>query len=887
MKRIFWVIVALLVLSVQAAAVPVFEINHLDAPFYFSGAKKVLIFKGDAPEYSAPDFDDSRWDLTRLPSSWKELYPGYNGVVWYRLHFHFPPNHPPRSIGVMLGIITDADEIFFNGVKIGGSGSLFPQKSAYDKTRIYEIPSELIRHNETNVLAIRVKGLFDYQNGPYTGTMKIDRMDKMTQDFFKKEILDISFVIMYLVVGIYFLLFFIRRVKDKENLAFALFTIGISAYFLFRTQLKYTLGWDFFVAKKLEYLVLCWLVYLMNEFIMLYFKAKRRIIHWVYLGITSVSFCVLLLSNDYVFWDNFNQYGMIPSWLIGISSTLAILVSRFRRERDARLMLYAMIVLMGTLVNDILLNMAIYRFIRLSGYGFAVFVASLAVILSNRFVRLHEIVHDLNLNLEKKVEERTTELNHAVENLKAAQAETDNLLENVEEGIFLIDRDFRISGKYSKRLENIFETGSLGNRNFPEFVGPMIDQKTLEATNDFLEIAFTRDFPTKRLLKLNPLAAADFQFPGDGKVIHKTLDFSFSRVKDHSGKVFLLATVLDITEKALLALKIEESEKRTQEEMKLLFGIIHINPVILKRFLNESADELNRIEVTLKEASFSKDLVAILQSVFRSAHSIKSNAGMLGLKVFMTRAEEFEDKIKELDKKKDLAPLDLMGLLFSLVSLKEVQKNVNHLLEQILEFQSSFGKGEIGESEMLRQSLSALVERVRARENKDCQILLENFQVPETSDFPMIELKNALIQIVKNSITHGIEAPQERIAAGKSPQGRIEVSSKIEDGTYTVAVEDDGRGIPIAELKEHLIQNGRYTREQLETMGDREIAQHIFDPGITTRSQNTIDAGRGVGLDLVNHEVHQWGGSIRLSFQKGRFTRFELLVPMKKEASHE
>lgn len=104
----------------------------------------------DSPEYSKPDFNDNRWSLIDVPSSWS-----YLGVAWYRTHFRVTRALSGDSVYLVLGMIDDADESYLNGVRIGGMGKFPPDsQTAYDKFRIYKISRNLLK--DENVLAIRV-----------------------------------------------------------------------------------------------------------------------------------------------------------------------------------------------------------------------------------------------------------------------------------------------------------------------------------------------------------------------------------------------------------------------------------------------------------------------------------------------------------------------------------------------------------------------------------------------------------------------------------------------------------------------------------------------------------------------------------------------------------
>lgn len=112
---------------------------------------------GDDAMFAAPTYDDSNWDEIYVPKRWEEQgFNGYNGFAWYRTSVLVPTAFDQRMIHLELGFIDDVDEVFFNGVKIGQSGSFPPQfTTAYNAFRKYVIPLKLIRFDGRNTIAVR------------------------------------------------------------------------------------------------------------------------------------------------------------------------------------------------------------------------------------------------------------------------------------------------------------------------------------------------------------------------------------------------------------------------------------------------------------------------------------------------------------------------------------------------------------------------------------------------------------------------------------------------------------------------------------------------------------------------------------------------------------
>lgn len=160
---------------------------------------------GDNPEWAKPSTDVSDWDKIFVPAEWERYYENYNGYGWYRKNFNIKSLPEEGTIALLLGCIDDVDEVFINGIKVGQTGSFFPNyKSAYDIERIYYIPKNILKTTD-NVIAIRV---YDeaIRGGIYTGRkiglcydnnqmlLSLDLSGKWKfSPYSKKDIFDIDF----------------------------------------------------------------------------------------------------------------------------------------------------------------------------------------------------------------------------------------------------------------------------------------------------------------------------------------------------------------------------------------------------------------------------------------------------------------------------------------------------------------------------------------------------------------------------------------------------------------------------------------------------------------------------------------------------------------------
>lgn len=389
----------------------------------FAGEPVVRIQKGDSPQWKNPEFDDSSWKTISLPSQWEEAaFPDWKGLCWYRITLSFPQEIPRESLAISLGEIFDADETYFNGSLIGGYGEVDdPGGNAFERDRIYEIPTALIRPGQENVIAIRVRGIFG-QSGPIKGRFALGPEESLRQRFFQENLVKSFLGVVYLVLAAYFLLFFIRRPQEKSNLTFGLFSLDLALYTFLRTEFRYWVIPSFNACKHLEMASLLLLPALLMYFMVTYYQKKRRIYQDIYMGFSLVMALVFLFFiDDAEMRFSLNKMMQI-TWIIPVGTILYILGSRLKSNRDARLMFGAILVITIILILDIFSERNLINIPPLSSYGFLLFVVSMALILTNRFVMLHHQVEELNKNLEAKVEKRTEELNRALTAVKEKDA---------------------------------------------------------------------------------------------------------------------------------------------------------------------------------------------------------------------------------------------------------------------------------------------------------------------------------------------------------------------------------------------------------------------------------------------------------------------------------
>jgi len=142
------------------------------------------------------------------------------------------------------------------------------------------------------------------------------------------------------------------------------------------------------------------------------------------------------------------------------------------------------------------------------------------------------------------------------------------------------------------------------------------------------------------------------------------------------------------------------------------------------------------------------------------------------------------------------------------------------------------------------------------------------------------EIGDPLIHLIRNALDHGLETPDERLAAGKSRNGTVVLAAAHEGNQIVISIKDNGRGIDPDRVSRKALEKGLITEEQLATMGSREVLDLLFLPGFSTKEQATDLSGRGVGMDVVRTNIRKLNGIIEIKNDLGHGSEFILKLPL-------
>jgi two-component system chemotaxis sensor kinase CheA len=309
--------------------------------------------------------------------------------------------------------------------------------------------------------------------------------------------------------------------------------------------------------------------------------------------------------------------------------------------------------------------------------------------------------------------------------------------------------------------------------------------------------------------------------------------------------------------------------------MKTLFQVIQIDPAVFDDFLEDTEYEFDRINENLKDKKLSaKDAMV---GIYQSVHAIKSNAVILGLDNFSGRLHELENTIKKFRDGDDVTFENVLHVTVELEKTMREKDKYRDTIGQIKSFMTSAEGNRRQDRYVLVETLVRACEKAAVDQEKKVTFTIDKLDGSILEHGPRRAIKEMLTQLVRNSVFHGIEAPGDRNARGKESHGNVRLSVIRDNGLIHLKLSDDGNGLDFNKIREKALELKLLSKEDAENKN--KLLQVIFSPGFSTADSENLQAGRGIGLNLVRERIKELNGSIKLSSEPGKGTTFSLLIP--------
>lgn len=536
-----------------------------------------------------------------------------------------------------------------------------------------------------------------------------------------------------------------------------------------------------------------------------------------------------------------------------------------------------------------------------------------------------------------RIQKQTRELAEINRILMERTEEMEDIMENIVQGILTINRDYTINKEYSTFIERIFDKKDLAGRDFISLLYSPKQEKERKELIEYLNILFENTTAGDAILQdLNPIKNIEIATSEtEGEVNLTYLHFDFVRIMVAGELTKVMVIIQDLTEEISIEKKRAQERKEHSEELEKISAIIKLPSEDLEQFIQECAQvntELEELFSNLEKLEEAQEMEKTY-SLFSRLHSLKGESRLYGFRTlaakiqtlenlsrsFMVKQNTDSDEVNEksnLDKSMEI----MLAISDIKIALNALNETKNRLIEKIQETQigdSTFinphMKQMLPDLSNLQGQINKLLQMIQKNDSRNVEVkrsdkpywLLDLEKLLQDSVLELeqekisrklhplfyeIELgndeiqqlspfKSSIIHLLQNSLSHGIESPEERNKNGKEELGNIILHMRKDDKHYIIAVEDDGRGIQLDVLKPKLLERGLIRSEQKDSITLKDVIRIIFQAGFSSSENSSQLAGQGIGTDAVRRMVKKFNGKISVHNRPGKGLTVTLLIP--------
>lgn len=288
---------------------------------------------------------------------------------------------------------------------------------------------------------------------------------------------------------------------------------------------------------------------------------------------------------------------------------------------------------------------------------------------------------------------------------------------------------------------------------------------------------------------------------------------------------------------------------------------------------NEKLKELDELIDHIKNKPADQDIFA---KIMRALHTIKGSAGFLGLDALENithHAESVVMRIKDGDLR--ITDGDINLLQTARDAIQSTLTDMESGAPILADITNTIG--------MMWATLLRAVKQVSDSLGKKVELHTHGGEI-EVEPKTLKSVKDPLVHMVRNSVDHGIEAPEQRAKAGKPETGSIDLNAFHDGENLVITISDDGQGLSLEDIKAKAIEKGLVSAEEIATMDDADIYSFVFHPDFSTAESVSKISGRGTGLDIARTNIEELGGTIALNSIAGKGATFTIKIPQKPSA---
>jgi signal transduction histidine kinase len=497
------------------------------------------------------------------------------------------------------------------------------------------------------------------------------------------------------------------------------------------------------------------------------------------------------------------------------------------------------------------------------------------------------------------------------------------VVENMRFAVFRVDAQLRLHLETPIFPKSLSTADDLDGRDLIEMLGLVtrLNQDDLQ----MLKFQLSHAFGMNKI----QWTATSFSLPQEAQLKRGPTAFarlSYIPVYENEKLSCVHMIMQDISEIKEREVQAEQQRK----DMEKFFALLQVSDSLFELFMSETRKLFEDIKFDLKSLreKASHNPIDTANRMFRAVHTIKANAKLFKLTSIQDVAHTVEHYLEELRTgKRTFTPSVLAELTQKIMAISEEVYSYASLRKEILNtserssafnlkyrvqwirslmnqfasilrdpkfeqrhlklIQKEFGRALSSfDKASLREYLrgyNQMMQEVAASMGKEVQDIETDLEYHHFDSSTLARINDILLHCLRNSIDHGIEMPDERVAAGKPRGGLIRLRTKEQDGLVNIEISDDGRGLDLERIKAKAVEMNIVTAEAADRMSEKEIVPLLFHTGVSTASAVTEISGRGLGMDVVRDYVQGLSGSLSLNFVKGQGTTISFWIPAASE----
>ncbi|MES2822541.1 MAG: Hpt domain-containing protein, partial [Pseudomonadota bacterium] len=453
--------------------------------------------------------------------------------------------------------------------------------------------------------------------------------------------------------------------------------------------------------------------------------------------------------------------------------------------------------------------------------------------------------------------------------------------------LFTVQTDGTIHPEYSQFLETIFDARNIAGRNVSEFLftGATLGSDALSSIRAAIFTIIGED--EINFYFNQSLLPDEYGIDIDHK--KKILSLDWKPIVAGNIVTKLMVSVRDVTQLR----QMENAAREQKRQLDIVSQLLNLAAEKYLAFEESTARYLQANRTAIESCSHNdKDIIALL---FRNMHTIKGNCRTFGFTYLSNTVHEVESTYSAL-KSENAVSWDPLRLLNDLQLVEKALAEYAHVYRAVLGRSHSSGTAQRGRFWITNEVVHNIKAYIKTRKVDELDIFMDRLNAitleQNLADIiaslasiaaqldkraPVVEIiankilikdsaqelvRDVFSHILRNCVDHGLESTQERISAGKSELGSIVIDPQLKQDVLSIVVQDDGRGLNIESLFKKGIALGKWNEHDKPDIS--EIAELIFDSGISTKDVVNNISGRGVGLDAVKQFLQEQGGSAAL-----------------------